>query len=158
MAGLSQAELAKRAGITQSVVSAYENATRQPSLPTLARLVAATGLELDVRVMQSSPRTPGQPAGPIGERVRRHRKEIRRITAKYGLTNVRVFGSVARGAETKDSDLDLLVDIGAGVSLLTLAHCQRELQALLDASVELVPAEDLKPRIARTVAAEAVPL
>lgn len=45
-AGLSQAELAQRAGVTQSVVSAYESGARQPSLPTLARLVEATGLAL----------------------------------------------------------------------------------------------------------------
>jgi len=90
--------------------------------------------------------------------VRKHRDEIQRITAKYGLTNVRVFGSVARGTETADSDIDLLVDLGAGVSLLTLARCQRELETLLTASVDVVPADGLKPRVARTVAAEVVPL
>jgi predicted nucleotidyltransferase/DNA-binding XRE family transcriptional regulator len=156
-ARLSQAELAKRAGTTQSVVSAYENAARQPSLPTLARLVAATGLELDVRVRRPRPAL-RRLTGPLGVRVCRHRQEIRRITAKYRLTNVRVFGSVARGEETPDSDLDLLVDVGAGVSLLTLARCQHELQSLLKATVDLVPASDLKPRVARSVAAEALPL
>ena len=52
-AHLSQVELARRAGVAQSVVSAYESGTRQPSLPTLTRLVAATGLDLDVRVRRS---------------------------------------------------------------------------------------------------------
>lgn len=157
-AGLSQAELARRAGVTQSVVSAYENAARQPSVPTLARLVAAAGLELDVRVTQRPRSDSIHPTGPLGARVRRHRDEIRRITAKYGLTNIRVFGSVVRGTETADSDLDLLVDVAEGVSLLTIARCQQELRSLLGASVDLVPADDLKPRIARAVAAEAVPL
>lgn len=157
-AGLSQTELARRAGVTQSVVSSYENAARQPSLPTLARLVAAAGLELDIRVVQPRRSAPGRLTGPLGARVRKHRDEIQRITAKYGLTNVRVFGSVARGTETADSDIDLLVDLGAGVSLLTLARCQRELETLLTASVDVVPADGLKPRVARTVAAEVVPL
>jgi predicted nucleotidyltransferase/DNA-binding XRE family transcriptional regulator len=157
-ARLSQAELARRAGITQSVVSAYENGARQPSFPTLARLVAAAGLELDVQVRQLPGGAPGRLTGPIGARVRKHRDEIRRITAKYGLTNVRVFGSVGRGTETPDSDLDLLVDVGEGVSLFTLARCEQELRSLLDASVDLVPADGLKPRIARTVRMEAVPL
>lgn len=157
-AGLSQAALARRAGITQSVVSAYENSARQPSLPTLARLVAAAGLDLHVEVREHPVGAPGRLGGPIGARVRKHRAAIRRITAKYGLANVRVFGSVGRGTETPSSDLDLLVDVGAGVSLFTLARCEQELQSLLDASVDLVPAGGLKPRIAHTVTAEAVPL
>lgn len=157
-AGLSQAALAQRAGITQSVVSAYENSARQPSLPTLARLIGAAGLELDVRVQPLPHSTPGGLTGPLGARVRRYRDEIRRIAATYGLTNVRVFGSVVRGTETAESDLDLLVDVSAGVSLLTLARCQHELQSLLGTSVDIVPADNLKPRIARAVAAEALKL
>lgn len=52
-AGLSQVELASRAGVTQSMVSAYESGSRQPSWPTLARLVLATGFELDVRLRRA---------------------------------------------------------------------------------------------------------
>ncbi|HSV37760.1 MAG TPA: helix-turn-helix transcriptional regulator, partial [Nocardioidaceae bacterium] len=47
-AGLTQSELAQRAGTTQSVISAYESDRRQPALTTLEGLVAATGLELEV--------------------------------------------------------------------------------------------------------------
>ena len=47
-AGLSQAELAARAGVTQSVISAYESGHRQPALPTLAALIEAAGYELSV--------------------------------------------------------------------------------------------------------------
>ena len=156
-AGLSQAELAQRARTTQSVVSAYESATRQPSLPMLNRLVAATGLELDVRVRRSRPSSsPLQ--GPLGRRIRTHRREMKRIAARYGLTNLRVFGSVARGEEAPGSDIDLLVDIASGVGLLTLARCQHELQSLLQGAVDLVPARDLKPSVARAVFADAVPL
>jgi len=53
--GLTQAELARRAGVTQSVISAYESGARQPSLPTLARLVAAIGLELAIGVRKPVP-------------------------------------------------------------------------------------------------------
>jgi transcriptional regulator with XRE-family HTH domain len=52
-AGLSQTELARRAAVTQSVISAYESGARQPSLPVLERLVAATGLELELRVRKA---------------------------------------------------------------------------------------------------------
>jgi predicted nucleotidyltransferase/DNA-binding XRE family transcriptional regulator len=156
-AGLSQAQLAKRASTTQSVVSAYESAARQPSLPMLARLVAATGLELEVRVRRSR-LTSLRLHGPLGIRLRRHRREVRRIAAGHGLANVRVFGSVARGEETEESDIDLLVDIAPEVGLLGLARCQHELQLVLGAPVDLVPASDLKRGVARSVLVDAVQL
>lgn len=53
-AGLSQVELARRAGVTQSVISAYESGRRQPSLLTLAALVEAAGYELEVNVRELS--------------------------------------------------------------------------------------------------------
>lgn len=53
-AGLSQAELAARAGVTQSVISVYESGHRQPALSTLAALVEASGSRLDIRVRRSA--------------------------------------------------------------------------------------------------------
>jgi predicted nucleotidyltransferase/DNA-binding XRE family transcriptional regulator len=155
-AGLSQVELGRRAGVAQSVVSAYESGARQPSVPMLARLVAATGLELDMRLSQS-------PAidlvnGHLGQRVRSHRIEVQAVLARYGLSNARVFGSVARGEEGPESDVDLLVDVPEGVGLVSLARCQAELEQLLGACVDLVPAGDLKPGVAAEVLAEAVAL
>ena len=47
---LSQEQLADRAGVAQSLISAYENGRRQPTLPTLTRLIAAAGLELRTRL------------------------------------------------------------------------------------------------------------
>jgi predicted nucleotidyltransferase/DNA-binding XRE family transcriptional regulator len=152
--GLSQAELARRAGVTQSVVSAYESAARQPSLPTLDRLVSATGLVLEMKVR---PRT-SPPTGPIGARLWARRNKVRQLAVRHGLDNVRVFGSVARGEETEDSDVDLLVDVTPGVGLIGLARAQRELEELLGARVDLVPASDLKPGVAESVMAEARPL
>lgn len=152
-AGLSQVELGRRAGVTQSVVSAYESGVRQPSVPTLARLVHATGFELD---MQISENPSFEPAGTIGQRVLSHRRELRQVVGRYGLTNPRLFGSVARGDERPDSDVDLLVDVPAGVGLVTLARCQADLEELLGVSVDLVPAGDLKPKVAAEVLAAAV--
>jgi predicted transcriptional regulator len=54
-AGLSQAELAFRAGVAQSVISAYEAGRRQPSLPTLARLIDAAGCDLVVDIQPQPP-------------------------------------------------------------------------------------------------------
>jgi len=153
-AGLSQAELARRAGVTQSVVSAYESAARQPSLVMLDRLISATGLVLELKVR---PRT-SRLTGPIGAKVWTCRKKITQLAARHGLQNVRVFGSVARGQETEISDLDLLVDVAPGVGLFGLARAQRELEDLLGAPVDLVPATDLKPGVAESVLSEVVPL
>lgn len=151
-AGLSQAELARQAGVTQSVISAYESGARQPSLPTLARLIEATGSNLELLVRSPSP------AGALAQRVREHRREILAILDRCRLTNPRLFGSVARGEETSHSDVDFLVDVPAGVGLLTLARCQAELEALLDAPVDLIPAGDLKDGVADEVLADAVAL
>lgn len=49
-AGLSQVEIAKRAGVAQSLISAYENGRRQPTVPTLIRLLAAAGFDLRMRL------------------------------------------------------------------------------------------------------------
>jgi DNA-binding XRE family transcriptional regulator len=54
-AGLSQVDLAARAGVTQSVISAYESGQRQPSLPALARLVDAAGFELTLGLRRPPP-------------------------------------------------------------------------------------------------------
>ncbi len=83
---------------------------------------------------------------------------MQEIAAAHNLSNVRVFGSVARGEDTTDSDIDLLVDVAPGVGLLGLARCQHELESLLEATVDLVPADDLKPDVARTVLAEVIAL
>ena len=74
------------------------------------------------------------------------------------MTNPRVFGSVARGEESPESDVDLLVDVPEGVGLMTLGRCQAELEVLLGAPVDLVPSGDLKPVVAVEVLAEAMAL
>ena len=65
---------------------------------------------------------------------------------------------MARGDETPDSDVDLLVDLAPGTGLLGLAALERDLAEILEAKVDVVPASDLKPSIAREVFDEAVPL
>ena len=87
-----------------------------------------------------------------------HRLEVRAIAQRHGLTNLRAFGSVARGEEAPQSDIDLLVDVAAGVGLVGLARCQRDLEKLLDARVDLVPASSLKEGVALSVLTEARPL
>jgi uncharacterized protein len=155
-AGLSQAELASRAGTTQSVISVYEADRREPSLATLSSLVAATGYLLDVRLRRNARHA--AMSGPIGVRVARQAAAAIRIAGKYQVRLLGVFGSVARGQDGPDSDLDLLVELPASMSILTLGRLTAELEKLLDVRVDLVPASDLKPSVRPQVMADLVRL
>lgn len=157
-ARLSQTDVARRSGIAQSVISAYESGRREPGMQTLARLVEATGHELVVDTVPSPGRTLGLPDTPLGRRLRRRRKAIIETAEQRRAHNVRVFGSVARGEDTLDSDVDLLVDLDAGVGLLALGELEHELSELLGVKVDVVPADSLKARIRDRVLAEAIPL
>jgi len=156
-AGLSQSELARRAAVAQSVISAYESGARQPSLPVLERLVAAAGLRLELRLLKTpSPLT--RLSGPLGRKVRTRRAQIKHLSAKAGATNLRVFGSVARGQENTNSDIDLLVDLRPGTGLFTLVALRGQLERLLDARVDLVPADSLKDRVRQNILTDTVSL
>jgi uncharacterized protein len=145
-AGLSQAELAARAGVAQSVISAYEAGRRQPALSTLTRLIEAAGYDLVVDIRRK-PRRLGRLSGPVGRKVRRKRRKLVAAAAAHDVTNLRVFGSVARGEDRPDSDLDLLADLPPGMGLLGLGRVQADLEAILGSRVDLVPAGDLKPGV-----------
>jgi predicted nucleotidyltransferase/DNA-binding XRE family transcriptional regulator len=142
-AGLSQAELAARAGVAQSVISAYEAGRRQPALSTLARLIEAAGYDLVVDIRRK-PRHLSRLSGPVGRKVRRKRRELVAAAAAHNVTNLRVFGSVARGEDRPDSDLDLLVDLPPGMGLFGIGRVQADLEAIVGSRVDLVPAGDLK--------------
>ena len=86
------------------------------------------------------------------------REQILTIARKNGAYNVRVFGSVARGEARPDSDIDFLVKLEAGRSLLDLARLLRELQTLLGLPVDVVTEAGLRPRIRLQVLKEARPL
>ena len=140
------------------MISAYESGRREPGVRTLARLVKATGHELELDVVPASGRQLGLPDTPLGRRLRRRRRAIVDTAARRGAHNVRVFGSVARAEDTADSDIDLLVDLDEGVGLVGLAGLKRELTVLLGTSVDVVPADRLKPRVRAEVLAEAITL
>ena len=156
-AGISQAELAFRAGVAQSVISAYEAGRRQPSLPTLAKLVDAAGADLVVDFQQQPPHL-GRLSGPVGRLVRRKRRDLVAAAAAHDVTNLRVFGSVARGEDRPDSDVDLLVDLPPHMGLLGLGRVRADLEAILGTKVDLIPASDLKPAVRARAGSELVPL
>ena len=86
------------------------------------------------------------------------REGILRIAAKYGASNVRVFGSVARGEADEKSDIDFLVNMESGRSLLVLCGLLIDLEELLGRKVDVVTEKGLRDRIRERVLKEAVAL
>ena len=95
---------------------------------------------------------------PLDELLRAKREDILQTARKYGAYNVRVFGSVARGEADEKSDIDLLVDIEKGRSLLDLGGLLMDLQDLLGRDVDVVTEKGLRERIRERVLKEAVAL
>lgn len=92
------------------------------------------------------------------ESLRRAAAEITAVAHRRGASNVRVFGSVARGDAGASSDVDLLVDLDPDRSLFDLGGLLMDLAELLGADVDVVTEASLKPRMRSRVLAEAVAL
>lgn len=90
--------------------------------------------------------------------LKSRRAEILRIVAAHRGINPRVFGSVALAADTRDSDLDILVDVAPGTGLLALGAMQFELEQALGVSVDVLTPGDLPGRFRNSVLDEAIPL
>lgn len=87
--------------------------------------------------------------------LRDKREEILRLAAEHGAYNVRVFGSAARGEAGLESDIDFLVNMEPGRSLLDLGGLLMDLQDLLGCSVDVVTEPGLRTRIRQRVLDEA---
>jgi predicted nucleotidyltransferase len=94
----------------------------------------------------------------IQDLLKEKRDEILRIASLHGARNVRVFGSVARGDVDESSDIDILVDMEPGRSLLDLGGLWSDLKDLLGLKVDVVTENGLKKRIRDRVLNEEVPL
>jgi uncharacterized protein len=86
------------------------------------------------------------------------RQAILETAARYGASNIRVFGSVARGQADNLSDLDLLVDLDRGRTLMDLGGFQADLDAQLNIRVDVTTLRLLRAEMRERVLAEAVPL
>lgn len=129
--GVSQREIAKILGVTQSAVS---------------QMVAATRMRAKLT------------QGPVGRKLAEHRAEVLEIARSRGASKVRVFGSVARGEDTDDSDVDLLVDMPGEIGIFALTGLSLDLEDLLGISVDVIPEQIVNREALPALAASAVAL
>jgi predicted nucleotidyltransferase len=141
-AGLTQHEVAERTGIPQSSISAYESGARAPSEDACRRILTAAGV---------------RPSTLLA----RHRAELVDRLGERGVHDIAVFGSVARGVDDEGSDIDLLVTLPAGTSLLDVVEITEQIEHIVGTDVDLISRRSLQPErfaLHRTLLDEAVPV
>ena len=87
-----------------------------------------------------------------------HRETIRQLVLEAGMANPRVFGSVVRGEDNEESDLDILVDPSPKTDLLDVVRLQRLISTLVGLRVDLLTPGDLPLKFRERVVAEALPV
>ncbi len=87
-----------------------------------------------------------------------HREKIRRIVESNRALNPRVFGSALRGEDTEESDLDILIDAAAGLTLFDTARIALDIEKLINKQVDVRTPGDLPPKFRANVVAEARPI
>jgi addiction module RelB/DinJ family antitoxin len=148
----SAERILERLGLNPSTVISmlYRQIVLQRALPFEA------ALPRDSQV--SAPAAEAQPATVGLAELRARRDEILRVVSNHGGRNVRVFGSVVRDEAGPDSDIDFLVDLEPGTSLLEHAALVVELRELLGREVDVVSQAHLRERVRPRILAEAVAL
>lgn len=137
-AQLSQRQLARRSGISQPNVAAIESGRRVPSEATLAKLLSAARLR-------------------PSEALASHREEVLRILAARNGSEAQVFGSVATGTDSYESDLDLLVRFAPGTRIWDVVGAELDLEEALGVRVDIV-SDSGDSRVLDRARREAVPL
>jgi predicted nucleotidyltransferase len=132
---MSQRELARAAGVPQSTVSTIESGQRQPSVPMVEWLLDAAGFGLETRLVNAI-----RPA----QLLEQYRDEVAKVLAGYPVSRIWVFGSVARGDDRPDSDLDLLIELTPGTSVIDILGLDEELAAVLGCPVDVVTTTELE--------------
>lgn len=151
-ARLTQVEVAERAATSQPAVASYEGGKRTPGLATLARLLSACGKELAIETRTAPTKT--QPRS-TRELLRTRRSRLIDSAGEHGVKSVRVFGSTARGDESAASDIDLLVDLEPGRTLIDLAAFREDAAGILGVSVDVATVDLLKSHVRDSVLKEA---
>ncbi len=136
--GLSQRALAERSGVHQPTIAAIETGRRTPTEQARARLEAAIRVRPSIALAS-------------------HRREVIDVIDRHHGTAAMVFGSVARGDDTPDSDLDLIVTLPHGADLLDVMDLADEIASITGVRVDIASGRSHGPVMDRA-RREAVPL
>ena len=109
-------------------------------------------------VVVSQPETCQNPPRLPSQALASKREEILALAAARGATRMRVFGSVANGLDHEGSDIDLLVDMPDGTSLLRIVGLQLDIEDALGVKVDLCTERELHPDLKQRILAQARPL
>ena len=141
--GLTQAEVARSAGTSQPAISRYERGGSVPSPRTLKRILEACATK--------RPRP--------SDVLIAHRDEVLAILRRYGASRVLVFGSVVRGEDDADSDVDLAVDhLDEDTYSWGQPKAKWDLEDLLGVPVDVLEVRHMRPRVRVEALREARPL
>lgn len=139
-AGLTQVELAERAGVTQSNLATMESGRRRPSAEMLERILAAADYRPSVAVSREA-------------------AAIVAAAERFGLSAPRLFGSIVRGEDHYDSDIDLFVDAPIGAGLIPVAAFAAEVERLTGFPVEAIAGHSAEATpLGRRLLQQAVPV
>lgn len=147
---MSARALATASKVSTSTVTRIERGEINPTVQMLDRLLTASGNRLVLEVEPA-------PRAPTLAELRTWSDQIRAIVAASGGSNVRVFGSTARGTATEQSDVDLLIDVAPGTGLFAVEQIAEQLEAELPWRVDLLTSGAARNRMAH-VLEEAVDL
>lgn len=147
--GLSRRALAERAGLRPETVSRI-GSRGTCDYDSLARLAEAAGLRLSIEAAGAGE------ALPAKELVLEKRALIRSLARAHGVRTAALFGSAARGEETPRSDLDFMVEMAEGRSLLDLIGFAQDLERLLGRKADVVTKTGVKPAVLAEAQRDAV--
>ena len=153
---LTQKQVADRAGTTQSAIARYEKGTLTPSVDTLQRLLKANGLDL---VLDVKPTKKIAERSDRYKRIQANRGRIKKILNDAGATNIRIFGSVARGTDNKRSDVDFLVDVDqeSGKTIKVMLEAKK-IERILGCKVDVIVSRLCKKEVLKSALNDAIPL
>ena len=146
-------ELAERAGTSQASISRRENGLEAPTLDMLRHLAFTAGTEVAIQVKP-------MPKSERRDALIEHRGAILACLQRYGASQPRVFGSVARGDDSASSDIDLLVTLRDSdrSEVMVLLSLSEELSEIAGKQVDVSTERILLPDIRKSARRDAVPL
>jgi uncharacterized protein len=147
--GLSQRALAAAAGVSPTVVARIEAGKTQPTLASLARLLAGADFAPSVELVSTA-----RPSALVAA----HKDNLLALAERYRVRSIQVFGSVATGRDRPDSDLDLLVEFDPSVSGLDRIDFAEEVEKLLGVRVDMVNPASASQRFLRSIREQLRPL